>query len=56
MKMAGFWVIAPYCLVKGYRIFRDACCLHLRGDEKMANFYQIARRSNPEEFSSPSPP
>jgi hypothetical protein len=32
VKMAVFWVVAPCSLVKVYRRFRDACCLHHQGD------------------------
>jgi hypothetical protein len=33
MKMAVFWVVAPYSLVEVYRRFGGICCLHHRGDE-----------------------
>jgi hypothetical protein len=33
IKMAVFWVVAPCSLVKFYRHFRGACCLHHQGDE-----------------------
>jgi hypothetical protein len=33
MKMAIFWDIAPCNLVKFYRRFRGACCLHHKSDE-----------------------
>jgi hypothetical protein len=32
MKMAVFWVVAPYSLVEVYQRFRGACCLHHQGD------------------------
>jgi uncharacterized membrane protein YesL len=31
MKMAVFWVVAPYNLVEVYRCFRGASCLHHQG-------------------------
>jgi hypothetical protein len=32
MKMAVFWVLAPWSLVEAYRRFRGTCCLHHQGD------------------------
>jgi hypothetical protein len=55
MKMAVFWVVAPYSLVEVYQRFRGPCCLHHQGDtmeaattpETLVNFYQNTRRYNP---------
>jgi hypothetical protein len=33
MKMAVFWVVAPYNLVEVYQRFRGPCCLHHQGDD-----------------------
>jgi hypothetical protein len=33
MKMAVFWVVAPYSLVEFYQRFRGPCCLHHQGDD-----------------------
>jgi hypothetical protein len=33
MKMAVFWVVAPWSLVEVYQRFRGPCCLHHQGDE-----------------------
>jgi hypothetical protein len=33
MKMAVFWVLAPYSLVEVYWRFRGACCLHHQEDK-----------------------
>jgi hypothetical protein len=53
MNMAQFCVVAPCSLVEVYRSFRGACCLHHYGDETTSemsiNFYQTARRNNPED-------
>jgi hypothetical protein len=61
MRMAVFWVVAPYSLVEVYRRFRGACCLHHNGDEAalmmeaastsetLVNFCQTTRRNNPED-------
>jgi hypothetical protein len=32
LKMAVFWVVAPFYLVEIYRRFRGACCLHHQGE------------------------
>jgi hypothetical protein len=48
MKMAIFWVVEPCSLVEDCRRFRSVCCLRHHGDETSANFYQSARRNNPE--------
>jgi hypothetical protein len=32
MKMAVFWVVAPFSLVELYQRFRGPCCLHHQGD------------------------
>jgi hypothetical protein len=32
MKMAVFWVVAPYSLVEVYQHFRGPCCLHHQGN------------------------
>jgi hypothetical protein len=32
MKMAVFWVVAPYSLVEVYQRFRGPCCLHHQGN------------------------
>jgi hypothetical protein len=34
MKMTVFWDVAPCCLVKVYRRFRGAYCLHHQGDDR----------------------
>jgi hypothetical protein len=31
MKMAAFWIVAPYSLVEFYRHLRGDCCLHHEG-------------------------
>jgi hypothetical protein len=56
MKMAVFWVVAPYSLVEVYRRFRGACCIHHEGDDRLLstsetsfNFSQTPRRNNPED-------
>jgi hypothetical protein len=62
MKMAVFLVVAPCTLVKVYRRFRGACCLHHQGyesnialmkagntSETSVNFYQTLLRNNPED-------
>jgi hypothetical protein len=55
MKMAVFWVVAPFTLVEVYQRLRGPCCLHHQGDEysspfeTLVNFYQTARRYNPED-------
>jgi hypothetical protein len=57
--MAVFWVVAPCSLVKVYRRFSCACCLHHQGvivllmeaastSEMSVNFCQTARCNNPE--------
>jgi hypothetical protein len=33
MKIAVFWVVAPFSLVEVYQRFRCACCLRHHGDE-----------------------
>jgi hypothetical protein len=57
MMMAVFWVLSRCSLVV-YQRFRGTFCLHHQGDELMeaartsetlVNFYQTARRYNPEE-------
>jgi hypothetical protein len=56
-KMVVFWVVAPYSLVEVYQHYRGPCCLHhqvalmmvaARTSETLVNFYQTARRYNPE--------
>jgi hypothetical protein len=56
--MAVFWVVAPCGLVEVYQRFRGPCCpLHqgalmmeaARISETVVNFYQAARRYNPED-------
>jgi hypothetical protein len=32
LKIAVFWVVAPYSLVEVYQRFRGPCCLHHQGD------------------------
>jgi hypothetical protein len=55
MKMAVFWVVAPYSLVEVYRRFRGTCCLialmmeAARTSEMSVNLYQTARRYSPED-------
>jgi hypothetical protein len=34
MKMAVFWVVAPYSLVEVYRRFRGSSCPHKQGHDK----------------------
>jgi hypothetical protein len=47
MKMAVFWVVALCSLVHVYRRFRNACCLHHKGN---------AGRRQPSSYSPPSEP
>jgi hypothetical protein len=35
MQMTVFWVVVPCSLVKVYRRFRGACCLHHQGDRHL---------------------
>jgi hypothetical protein len=51
MKMVVFWVIVPCSVVEVFRRFRGACLLHHQGEctETSVNFYQTARRYNPED-------
>jgi hypothetical protein len=58
IKMAIFWVVAPYILVEVYQRFRGACCLHHQGalmtvaastSETSVNVYQTTRCNNPED-------
>jgi hypothetical protein len=54
--MAVFWVVVPFGLEEVYQRFRGTCCLHHQGyegartSEKLANFYQITWRYNPEDI------
>jgi hypothetical protein len=41
MKMAVFWVVAPYSLEEVYRRFRRVGCLHHQGDES-DNFTDVS--------------
>jgi hypothetical protein len=52
VKMTVFWDVAPCSLIKVYRRFKCACCLHHQGDslsETPANFYRTSRRNIPED-------
>jgi hypothetical protein len=49
MKMAAFWVVAPFILVQVYRRFRGACCLHHQSNESV-NFYQTTRHNISEDI------
>jgi hypothetical protein len=33
LKMAVFWVVAPYSVVEVYQHFRGTCCLNHQGNE-----------------------
>jgi hypothetical protein len=33
MKMAVFWVVAPFSMVEVYQCFRGPCWLHHQGDD-----------------------
>jgi hypothetical protein len=46
LNIAVSWVVAPCSLVEVYRRFRGACCRHHKAN---VNFYQTARRYNPED-------
>jgi hypothetical protein len=43
MKMTVFWDAAPCILVKIYRRFRDACCLHHQGDEGSKHLWNVGK-------------
>jgi hypothetical protein len=51
MKMAVFWVVAPYSLVEVYRRFRGACCLHHQdndlGSKQPRNAGRLHQTSRP---------
>jgi hypothetical protein len=56
MKMAIFWIVAPFSLVEVYRRFSGTCCLHdvlmmkaASTSETPLNFYQTTWRNNPED-------
>jgi hypothetical protein len=52
MKMAVNWVVGPCSLVEVYRHFRGAYTLMMKAastSETSVNFYQTARRNNPED-------
>jgi hypothetical protein len=59
MKMAVFWIAAPYSLEEVYQRFRGPCCFHHQGDplmmetprtsETLVNFFQTTRHYNPED-------
>jgi hypothetical protein len=33
LKMAVFWVVAPYSLLEVYQCFTGACCLHHQAND-----------------------
>jgi hypothetical protein len=45
MKMADFWVVAPCSLVRVIALMKEAAST----SETSVNFYQTARRNNPED-------
>jgi hypothetical protein len=47
--MAVFWVIAPCSLVEVYQRFIALMMEAARTSETLVNFYQTARRYNPED-------
>jgi hypothetical protein len=52
MKMAVFWVIAPYKLADVYPRFTGAPCLTMEAEnacETWVNFYRLIRGNNPED-------
>jgi hypothetical protein len=60
MKIAVFWVVAPYSLVEVYQRFRGTCCLHHQAlialmmeaastSETSVNFYKTTWHYNPED-------
>jgi hypothetical protein len=51
MKMAFFWIVEPCSLAEVYRRFRSTITLMMEAastSETSVNFYQTARRNNPE--------
>jgi hypothetical protein len=56
MKMAVFWDVAPCSLVEVYRRLRVVCDVialmmeAASSSETSVNFYQTARRNNPEDI------
>jgi hypothetical protein len=53
-KMVVFWVVAPCSLVEVYQRFRGPCIMRAmmkaaRTSGTLVNFYQTARRYNPED-------
>jgi hypothetical protein len=56
MKMAVFWFVALYSLVEVYQSFRALIALMMEAAricETLVNFYQTARRYNPEDSHLP---
>jgi hypothetical protein len=37
VKVAIFWIVAPFSLVEVYLLFKGACCLHHQGDKHLSN-------------------
>jgi hypothetical protein len=48
MKMAVFWVVAPFSLVQVYRRFRGACCLHYQEEDRGSEHLRNVSRLLPE--------
>jgi hypothetical protein len=46
MKMAVFWVVAPYSLVQVYQRFRGPFCLHHQGDAPMMEVFTRPRHND----------